>query len=82
MPEEHTPTGKARRERFVRVASRRTRQLLKDIQRLGNCANRSAYEYTEPDVLKIFSAIEREVAIARARFERRNERKDVDFSID
>lgn len=81
MPDDQTPTGKVRRDRFVRVASRRTRKLLEDIQRLGNCANRSAYDYTEADVSKIFSAIEREVEKARARFGK-NERKEVAFSID
>jgi hypothetical protein len=82
MPDDQTATEKARRERFVRVATRRTKQLLKDIQRLGNCANRGAYEYKDVDVLKIFSAIEAAVASARARFEPRSQRKEVEFSIE
>ena len=73
---------KSRRERFKDVATRRTRRLLIDIRKLANCANRSAYDYSEGDVEKIFGAIEREVAAARARFERRPKEKEVDFSIE
>ena len=77
-----TTTRRTRRDRFLDVAARRTRRILTDIQRLSNCANRSAYEYSEMDVLKIFAAIESELAIARKRFERKSERKGVDFSLE
>jgi len=79
---ETTAARKTRRERFVQVASRRTRQLLRDIQRLGNCANRSAYEYSDADVVKVFSTIDEELKTARARFQRKTERKEVEFSIE
>jgi len=83
MVEEQTATRKkTRRERFMHVATRRTRQLLKDIRRLANCSNRSAYEYEEADVTKIFSAIESEVAAARARFDKKAQRKEVEFSLE
>ena len=35
---------------------------------LGNCSNKLAYEYTDRDVSKIFSAIETAVADAKKRF--------------
>lgn len=82
MDEPQGHVRKSRRERFRDVATRRTRRLLGDIRRLANCANRSAYEYTDADVEKIFGAIEREVAAARARFDRRPKQKEVDFAID
>ena len=34
-----------KKERFKRVATRRTNAVLKKLQILGHCANRSAYEY-------------------------------------
>ncbi|MFC1900444.1 hypothetical protein ACFLYN_02510 [Chloroflexota bacterium] len=57
-----------KKERFHRVATRRTNEVLKKLAILGNCANRSAYEYTEDEVNKIFSEIEREVKTTRMRF--------------
>jgi len=57
-----------RKERFKRVATRRTNKILSQIHILGNCSNKSAYSYTEEDVRKIFSAIEGELRSTRARF--------------
>ncbi len=44
-----------REERFKRVATRRTNDILRRISILGNCANRSAYAYTDEDINKIFA---------------------------
>jgi len=57
-----------RKDRFRRVATRRTNDILNRIHILGNCSNKSAYVYTEEDVQKIFSAIEKELRATRARF--------------
>lgn len=57
-----------RKERFRRVATRRTNDMLNRIRILGNCSNKSTYFYTEEDVQKIFSAIEKELRVTRARF--------------
>lgn len=57
-----------KRERFVRLAEARTNKILDMLKLLGNCSNNSNYEYTEEDVKKIFSAIEREVRNAKAKF--------------
>lgn len=78
------PTGegktprKDKRTRFLGLAEKRTRVVLKKLQVLGNCSNRSSYEYTDADVAKIFTAIERQVALMRSKFE---EGKDVDFRL-
>jgi hypothetical protein len=71
-----------KRRRFVKVAERRTRRILRDLRLLGNCANTGAYEYREPDVQKIFKAIEQELEAVRVRFRRASGRKEVDFSLD
>lgn len=56
------------RERFRRLATLRTNEVLKRLKILGNCANRQAYDYTEKDVEAIFSAIERKVKETRTKF--------------
>lgn len=55
-------------ERFKRLATLRTNAALKKIKILGNCANRQVYKYTEKEIEKIFSAIERQVKEVRAKF--------------
>jgi CHASE1-domain containing sensor protein len=57
-----------KRERFKRLATQRTNAVLQKIKVLGNCSNRSAYEYTEEEVNKIFSEIDRRVKDAKAKF--------------
>ncbi len=58
----------SKRERFLRLASKRTNNILEQLRTLGNCSNRSAYDYTEEDLNKIFSAIEKRMRETRARF--------------
>jgi len=57
-----------KRERFKRLATQRTNALLQKLKVLGNCANRSAYEYTEEEINKIFSEVERRVKETKAKF--------------
>lgn len=57
-----------KRERFKRLATQRTNIVLKRLKVLGNCSNRSAYEYTEDEVNKIFSEIERRARETKAKF--------------
>lgn len=57
-----------KRERFKRLAAYRTNEILHRLKVLGNCANRSAYEYTEEEVNKIFSEIEKMVRHTKSKF--------------
>lgn len=57
------------REKFVRLASARVTKALKDIQLIGNLANRSNYDYTDEDISKIFKALTDEINVCRKRFE-------------
>lgn len=57
-----------KRERFKRLATQRTNAVLQKIKVLGNCANRSAYEYTEDEINKIFSEIDRRLKDAKGKF--------------
>ncbi|MDD5569069.1 MAG: hypothetical protein PHG23_01485 [Candidatus Pacebacteria bacterium] len=54
--------------RFKRLATSRTTDVLKRLQVLSNCANRSAYEYSEEEINKIFSTIEKSVRDAKSKF--------------
>ena len=57
-----------RTNRFNRIAENRTYEIIKRIRILGNCSNRSSYDYTEQQVSKIFAAIDAELRVAKARF--------------
>ena len=57
-----------KRRRFLKLATYRTNEILRKLKILGHCANRSAYEYSEDDVNKIFSEIDREFKSVRSRF--------------
>lgn len=64
-----------KREKFVELAEARVSRALKDLQLIGNLSNRSAYEFNEADVRKIFSALQRGLDSAKGRFT-----KDTDSS--
>jgi len=65
-----------KRERFRKLAVYRTNEVLKRLKILGNCANRSAYDYTEEEINKIFSEIERKVKEIKAKFHFPNKNKE------
>ncbi len=55
-------------QRFKRLASLRTNQVLERLRILGNCSNPQVYRYTKEDINNIFSAIEKKIREVRARF--------------
>ena len=57
-----------RSDRFKRIAEKRTNDIIRRIQLLGNCSNRSSYDYTDQQVSKIFAAIDKELKAAKLRF--------------
>jgi len=57
-----------RNTRFKRVASRRTEKVLDDLRVLGNCANKSIYNYTDDDIAKIFYNIENQLRSIKVKF--------------
>ena len=57
-------------ERFKRIAERRTKIILEYLRLLGNCSNTGSYSYTEEDVSKIFSTVEKELKRVKALFNR------------
>ena len=55
-------------ERFKRVAEARTNAILDKIRVLGNVSNRQIYGYSEEDIDKIFTAINKQLKKVRAKF--------------
>lgn len=64
----NTKISQNKRERFKRLASTRTNEVLRRIKILSNCANRSAYDYSEEEISKIFSAIDKSVKESKSKF--------------
>ena len=65
----------ARSDRFKRIATKRTNDLLDKIRILGNCSNKSTYEYTEEEVNKIFRTIDKALKEAKAKFSSKSEER-------
>ncbi len=61
-------TYEDKRDRFRRLASQRTNNVLKAIQVLGNCSNKSTYSYTPEEINKIFAEIDRNLKETKALF--------------
>ena len=48
-------------DNFIKIAERRTNEILTKIESLKNLSNKSFYEYSKTELLKIFNAIETEI---------------------
>ena len=68
-----------KRERFKRLGTARTNEVLKRLKILSNCGNRSAYDYSEEEINKIFSTVERAVRDAKSKFHYPKEK--IDFKL-
>ena len=71
-----------KRAKFVELAENRVNRAIKDIRLIGNLSNRSAYEFTEEDIRKIFKALLKELDTAKGRFSRGDKSDDDGFRID
>lgn len=71
-----------KRDKFVRLAEARTNKIIDMLQLLGNCSNTSAYDYTQQDVEKIFSAIENELREAKKKFNKIESKRSSRFTLD
>mgnify|MGYP001054451077 FL=1 len=57
-----------KREKFVRLVEARTNKIIDMLRLLGNCANKANYDYTDEDVQKIFTTLEKEMKISKSKF--------------
>jgi hypothetical protein len=80
-PVKATQAGAAKREKFIQLAERRTKNAIKAIRVIAKLGNKSAYEYTEADVNKIAKALIREVELMKARMSSSGSKETVDFAL-
>ena len=69
-----------RRQKFVELAEKRTNRAINDIRLVGNLANRNNYEYSDSDSKAIIRALEEELKVLKAKFER-SSRGDKEFKL-
>ena len=62
-PENETPE-----QRFKRLAEPRTKAVLNKLRILGNCSSKRLYSYSQEDIDKIFSTINKQVKEVRSKF--------------
>ena len=65
-------------ERFKRIATLRTNAILDKIRILGKLSNKQRYSYSDEDINKMFSAINKQIKEARAKFD---SHKDHEFKL-
>lgn len=62
-------------DKFVRLAEKRTIAVLEALRILGNCSNRSSYDYGGGEIEKIFKEIEKQMRSTKAKFTATTQRK-------
>ena len=70
-----------KRKKFVELAEARVNRAIKDLQLIGNLSNRSAYEFEDADIRKMFAAIQKAADAAKARFSRQGDAQGGDFRL-
>ncbi len=70
-----------KRDKFVELAEARVNRTIKDLQLIGNLSNKSAYEFTDADVRKIFAAVQKATEAAKARFGREGDTGGGEFRL-
>lgn len=70
-----------KREKFVELAERRTRNAIRAIRIIGKLGNKNAYAFTDADVKKIASALNREVEAMKNRMSATGGKETVDFTL-
>ncbi len=57
-----------KRDNFVRLAEARVNRALREIRLIGNLSNRSAYEFEDADIRKVFGTLQKGLDAAKSRF--------------
>jgi hypothetical protein len=69
------------RNKFVELANKRVNNAVKTIRLIGNLSNKSNYSYSDEDVRKIFSCLQKEIREAKRRFDEGTEREKGAFQL-
>jgi hypothetical protein len=70
-----------KRDKFVELAQKRTKNAIKAIRVIAKLGNKNAYEFTEADVTKIAKALTREVEVLKSRMLSTSGKEAVDFTL-
>jgi hypothetical protein len=71
-----------KRKKFVQLAEARVTRAIAQLRLVGNLSNRSAYDFNEDDVRKIFRTLQKELDTAKSRFGGEGSAKDGEFKLD
>ena len=74
-------TTTERREKFKKLAESRTGNAMRAIRVIGKLGNKSHYDYTEQDVKKIVTALNREIDALKVRMGDKTGRDEVEFKL-
>ena len=77
--DENNLKNETKRERFIRLAEGRINVILEQLRKLGNLSNERNYEYTEEDIDKMFSVLNKALKNARALYFRKGGQKTTQF---
>lgn len=69
-----------KRERFRKIAVKRTNRVINYLRLLTNCSNNNNYQYSEDDVKKIFLAIDNQYKLTKVAFQTKL-RKNKSFNL-
>jgi len=67
-----------KRSRFVDLAQARVTKATQMLRLIGNLSNTNNYAYSEADVQKIFSALDTEMKLLKAKFQTALQKKTTD----
>ncbi|HLG87160.1 MAG TPA: hypothetical protein VKZ79_08175 [Alphaproteobacteria bacterium] len=70
-----------KREKFVDLAEKRTKNAIKAIRVIAKLGNKNAYDFSDGDVNKIAKALTREVELMKARMSSTGGKETVDFTL-
>ena len=70
-----------KRAKFVELAEKRVNRAIKDLRLIGNLSNRSAYDFSEEDIRKIFRVLQKELDTSKGQFSRGDKSGDDGFRI-
>jgi hypothetical protein len=71
-----------KREKFVELAEKRTRNAIRAIRVIGKLGNKNAYQYDDSDVQKMVRALNKEIDALKARMSHSGSKDAVEFSLD
>jgi ribosomal protein L7/L12 len=70
-----------KREKFVELAEKRTKNAIKAIRIIAKLGNKNAYDFSDADVAKIVRALTKEVDAMKSRMSSLGDKESVDFSL-